>query len=97
VVVGRPKPVDPPPEDSFSADDIASFNANSVGEALDFVKQGLPGDPSKIPVILNGKRVGSLADINSLPAGAIERVEVLPPRPGPAGALARRNPSSTLC
>ena len=82
VVIGRRPPSGPKPEDSYSADDIASFGTSSVGETVDRVKEGLPGDPDKIPVTVNGRRLGSLADIVSLPAGAIDHVDVLPPVAG---------------
>lgn len=80
VVVGRRTPADPPPQDVLSADDVATFGADSVGEVLARVRQRIGRDSP--PVIVNGRRLGGIGDILALPPEAIDRIEVLPPAAG---------------
>jgi len=70
-VVGRT-----PPDIRLDRDDIATYGAGNIGELL----QSLSPQTGQRPVILvNGRRVASVQDINRLPPEAIARVEILPP------------------
>ncbi len=80
VVIGRRVSEDPPPLATISSADIDSFAAQNVGDAIAAAKLRVAGDDP--PVIVNGRRLGSIADITALPPEAIERIEILPPSAG---------------
>jgi len=73
---------DVPPIRTFSPLDIRAFGANDVGDLLQSLAPqvgSVQGREDRGPVVLlNGKRVSSAAEINKIPAEAIERVEVFP-------------------
>jgi iron complex outermembrane receptor protein len=70
-VIGRT-----PPDIRLDRDDIATYGAGNVGELL----QSLSPQTGQRPVILvNGRRIAGVQDLNRLPPEAIARVEILPP------------------
>lgn len=68
------------PERVFGAADLKAFGANDVGSLLDSVAPQSLGRSTSggAAVLINGRRVSSIAEIASYPADVIERVEVLP-------------------
>ena len=73
---------DIPPERTLRADDIRAYGANDIQELLQTLGPQVRserGREDKGPVVLlNGKRVSSLAEIAKIPTEAIERMDVLP-------------------
>ncbi|MDR7102877.1 hypothetical protein [Croceicoccus sp. BE223] len=76
---------------SVSGEDLLAYGAATVGELVEEVaaEDGDRGD--SVTVLVNGRRVSGLGDIESYPAEAIERVELLARESGAAvGAPAGR-------
>lgn len=90
VVIGKRLLEDPPPISTISSEEVSTFSAESVGDAIEAAKRRVPG--GEAPVIVNGRRVGSIADISSLPPETIERIEILPPAAGARRGLGSRTP-----
>ena len=94
VVVGRRIPPDPPPIDTVSRPEIDSYGADSIGDLIARLKSRVPG--GNPPVIVNGRRLGSIADITALPPEALERIEILPPAAGARRGLGGGTPLFNL-
>lgn len=73
---------DVPAERSFNPLDLRAYGANDIGELLQTLTPQLTsnrGREASGPVVLvNGKRVSSIAEISKIPAEAIERMEIYP-------------------
>ncbi|HEX8466935.1 MAG TPA: TonB-dependent receptor [Allosphingosinicella sp.] len=73
---------DIPPERTLRPDDIRAYGANDLEELLQTlgpqVRSERGREDSGPVVLLNGKRVSSLAEIAKIPTEAIERMDVLP-------------------
>lgn len=80
IVTGKHLAEDPPPLATLSSADIDSFAAQNIGDAIAAAKLRVAAENP--PVIVNGRRVGSIADIAALPPEAIERIEILPSSAG---------------
>ncbi|CAJ0600752.1 unnamed protein product [Cylicocyclus nassatus] len=79
VVIGRrPKsPVDDiKPDDTVSDTAIKSLGLDSIGEVIERLRQRYGADFS---VIVNGRLVGSLDAVTSLPPEALAKIDILPP------------------
>lgn len=71
-----------PPEQTFSPVEIRAFGVTNVADLIAALGPKVssnrgPEDASPI-TLLNGRRVSSFAEVSSIPAEAIERVEVFP-------------------
>lgn len=83
VVVGRrrPKPLDSAtPTGALSEGQIATYGARSVGDLIRQLQAEQGGRPFSI--VVNGRRVSSLADINELPAEALASLQLYAPAEG---------------
>jgi hypothetical protein len=73
---------DIPPELTFRALDLKAYGANNVQELIETlgprVSSNRGREDSGPVVLLNGRRVSSLAEIARIPTEAIERMEVFP-------------------
>lgn len=73
---------DIPPERTFSPLDIRAYGANDLQELLQTLAPQVSSDRGREDdgpvVLLNGKRVSSLAEIEKIPTEAIERMEIFP-------------------
>ena len=73
---------DLPPERTFRALDLKAFGANNIEELLETLGPQVSSDRGREDrgpvVLLNGRRVSSLAEIAQIPTEAIERMEVFP-------------------
>lgn len=71
---------DIPPEITLTPADIRSYGVNNISDLIDQLSpQTGSGRGSGAPVVLlNGRRIGSFAEIRDLPTEAILRAEVLP-------------------
>jgi hypothetical protein len=87
LVVTAPRPRgsirgDAVPERVLDARDIRAFGASTVADLVDALEgetEGGAAAPDTGPVVLlNGRRIGSLAEIATIPAEAIERMEIFP-------------------
>lgn len=70
------------PDSSLTPDDIAAYGLGTVGELLDQVSREQGRDLDEPLILVNGKRVSGLGDIDSYPTEAIESIEILPPGAG---------------
>lgn len=67
---------DLPVERTYSEDDVESYDAGTVGEVLDQIRnENGDAEPS---LLVNGQPVADPGDIADLPAEAISRIEALP-------------------
>lgn len=67
------------PEETFSAADVRAFGVSSINELLaELSPQTTSGRGGAPVVLLNGRRISSLAEIRDIPTEAISRVEILP-------------------
>ncbi|OAN64022.1 hypothetical protein [Sphingomonas sp. TDK1] len=80
LVTGKRPPDTDAPLSTISREEIDSFAAETAGDVIAAAKRRTPGNDA--PVIVNGRRLGDIADISALPPEAIERVEILPPSAG---------------
>ncbi len=83
VVIGRrrPRPLDTAvPTREVSEQQISTYGALSVGELIRRLQEEQGGRPFSI--IVNGRRVSSIADINELPAEALNSLQVYAPTEG---------------
>lgn len=73
---------DIPPERTLRPDDIRAYGANNIEELLQTLGSQVSSERGREDegpvVLLNGKRVSSLAEIAKIPTEAIERMDVLP-------------------
>jgi hypothetical protein len=70
---------DIPPEETFNAADVRAFGVSSINELLaELAPQTESGRGGSPVVLLNGRRISSMAEIRDIPAEAIQRVEILP-------------------
>lgn len=73
---------DIPPERTLRPDDIRAYGANDLQEFLQTIGPQVSSERGREDggpvVLLNGKRVSSLAEIAKIPTEAIERMDVLP-------------------
>jgi outer membrane cobalamin receptor len=70
---------DIPPEETFTAADVRAFGVSSINELLaELAPQTESGRGGSPVVLLNGRRISSMAEIRDIPAEAIQRVEILP-------------------
>jgi hypothetical protein len=73
---------DIPPERTFRQLDIKALGVNDIQELLDTIEPQVRSergrDDNGPVVLLNGRRISSLAEIAQIPAEAIERMEVFP-------------------
>lgn len=83
VVIGQRSPLVRPLR-TIGGQDLLSYGAGSIGELLDRVVDESGGRSSQATYLVNGKRVTGLGDIDSYPAEALQRVEVLPRESGAA-------------
>ncbi|MGR4864656.1 TonB-dependent receptor plug domain-containing protein [Caulobacter sp. LARHSG274] len=68
-----------PPEETFTAADVRAFGVSSINELLaELAPQTESGRGGSPVVLLNGRRISSMAEIRDIPAEAIQRVEILP-------------------
>lgn len=75
---------DVPVEQTYDEDSVASYDASTVGEVLDQIRnENGDTDPS---ILVNGRPVSDLNDVSDLPVEAIQRIESLP-----RGAASRVN------
>ncbi len=82
VVIGE-RPMSLPSQRTIEGDDLDAYGAATIGELVEEVSaQG--GENSPVTILVNGRRVTGMADIESYPAEAIERVEILPREGGTA-------------
>ncbi len=69
---------DVPPLTEIDENQIAALAAASIGELLELLA-GEAGSGSNAPLVLvNGRRIASLASINAFPPEAVRRIEILP-------------------
>lgn len=64
------------PEDQYDEDDVASYDANTVGEVLDDI--GSENGDDQPSFLVNGQPVHDLGDVADLPVEAVQRIEKLP-------------------
>jgi hypothetical protein len=80
VVEGKRVTADEAPMRVVHSSELNATVADTIGEVIGSVQRTIPGQNAAI--IVNGQRLGSLADVNSLPVEAIERIEILPSSAG---------------
>ncbi len=83
VVVGRrrAKPLDnATPARQLSEDEVLTYGALLVGDLIQKLRDEQGGRPFSI--IVNGRRVSSVADINELPAEALDSIQLYAPTEG---------------
>ncbi|KQN90807.1 hypothetical protein ASE90_17140 [Sphingomonas sp. Leaf67] len=83
VVIGRrrPKPLDDAtPTQQLSEDEVSTYGALSVGDLIQKLRDEQGGRPFSI--IVNGRRVSSVANINELPAEALDSIQLYAPTEG---------------
>lgn len=80
VVTGRksPRQLDGArPIDDLSAPRLSTYGARSIAELIERLRQQQGGRPFSI--VVNGRRIQSLSDINDLPAEALESAQIFSP------------------
>lgn len=77
----RPKPLDGvKPQDSLSTDFLAVYGARSIGDLIEKLRDERGGRPFSI--IVNGRRLSSVADLMALPAEALQSIQLYSPTEG---------------
>lgn len=66
-------------ETELNADEIAAYGARSIGELIGNIAPLIDGKGDAPAILVNGKRIGSPAEINDYPPEALDRVAILPP------------------
>lgn len=83
VVTGRRPPTaldGVQPQETMFEDDIATFGAESIGDVIRQLREERGGQP--FSVIVNGRRIGSTADIEAFPAEALSSIQLYAPGQG---------------
>ncbi|MEH3122414.1 MAG: TonB-dependent receptor [Sphingomonas phyllosphaerae] len=75
VVTGRREKPPRRPKDSYDTHSINSLNASTVGEIINKLERRLGGRPFSI--VVNGRRLTNISDINELPSEALQQVDIL--------------------
>lgn len=66
-------------ETELNADEIAAYGARSIGELIGNIAPLIDGKGDAPAILVNGKRIGSPAEITDYPPEALNRVAILPP------------------
>ena len=77
IVVGR-RPLYVVPERTLGEGDISAYGVSDVGELIDQIASENGETPDQPMILVNGKRVGGLADISNSPPEVVSEVQVLP-------------------
>lgn len=83
VVVARRRPTaldGVTPQETLSEEQIGTFGARSVGDLIRKLTEDRGGQP--LSIVVNGRRLESIADITSLPAEALQSLQLYPPKEG---------------
>lgn len=70
------------PQRSIGGDNLLAYGAATVRELLDEVAADAGERTGSITILVNGRRVSGLGDIETYPAEAIERLDILPRESG---------------
>lgn len=84
IVVTGDRPMALPSRQVIEGDELASYGAATIGELVEEVSAENGEGNTPVTILVNGRRVTGMADIESYPAEAIERLEILPREAGAA-------------
>lgn len=83
VVIGE-RPMALPSRQVIAGDELAAYGSATIGELIEEVSAENGEGNAPVTILVNGRRVTGMAGIESYPAEAIERVEILPRESGAA-------------
>lgn len=83
LVIGE-RPMALPSRQVIEGDELAAYGAATIGELVEEVSAENGEGNVPVTILVNGRRVTGMADIDSYPAEAIERLEILPREAGAA-------------
>jgi hypothetical protein len=78
LVIGQRSLFGVPPERTLTEEDISAYGIGTVGELLDEVARENGESPNEPVILINGRPVASLDDIEEYPPEVVSQVEVLP-------------------
>ena len=81
LVIGS-RPLDSTVERSLDAADVTAYGADTIGEVLTEIAAESGETSDEVVVLVNGRRVSGLGEIEDLPAEVVAGIEVLPPGSG---------------
>lgn len=81
LVIGA-RPLDSTVERSLDAADVTAYGADSIGEVLDEITAESGDTADEVVLLVNGRRVSGLGEIEDLPAEVVSEIGVLPPGSG---------------
>lgn len=84
IVVTGDRPMALPSRQVIEGDELAAYGAATIGELVEEVSAENGEGNAPVTILVNGRRVTGMADIDSYPAEAIERLEILPREAGAA-------------
>lgn len=84
IVVTGDRPMALPSRQVIEGDELDSYGAATIGELVEEVSAENGEGNAPVTILINGRRVTGMADIDSYPAEAIERLEILPREAGAA-------------
>lgn len=84
IVVTGDRPMALPSRQVIEGDELDSYGEATIGELVEEVSAENGEGNAPVTILVNGRRVTGMADIDSYPAEAIERLEILPREAGAA-------------